>query len=259
MNAIRRLLPAAALAVALAYMVAFSELGFPGNAVRFTGAALTAGFFFWIAASRFNGSLRALWIGAVVFRVIMVWAEPSDDAWRYVWEGRVQQAGFNPYIDGPLNPVFAPLHDRVWEMVNHKEFAAAYPAGAQLFFHAMVAAGATGLLAWKFFFAALDLGLVALLVRWAGAPHAIWYAWNPLPIYAFAGAAHFDVLMLLPLVGAAFLLQRGQREDSTPMLALSAMLLGLAIAIKLAPIVLVPVWFFAMPNFSSPRSASWMI
>ena len=110
----------------------------------------------------------------------------------------------------------------------------------------MVAAGGTSLLVWKILFALADLAVVGLLVAWAGAPRAVWYAWNPLSIFAFAGAAHFDVLLVLPLVGAALLLDRGLRANSPRLLALSSFLLGLAIAIKLAPIVLVPVWFFAL-------------
>lgn len=246
MNASRRLLPALGLAIALAAMAASSDLGFPGRAVRFTGAALIAGFLFWLAASRFDGSRRMLWIGAIVFRVVMLFAQPSDDSWRYIWEGRVQIAGFNPYVDSPLSPRLEPMRDAVWEMVNHKEFAAAYPPGAQLFFRAVVAAGGTSLLVWKILFALADLAVVGLLVAWAGAPRAVWYAWNPLSIFAFAGAAHFDVLMVLPLVGAALLLDRGLRANSPRLLALSSFLLGLAIAIKLAPIVLVPIWFFAL-------------
>ena len=234
------------LAIALAAMATSSDLSFPGRAVRFTGAALVAGFLFWLAAARFDGSRRVLWIGAIFFRVVMLFAEPSDDSSRYVWEGRVQIAGFNPYVDGPLSPSLEPLRNAAWEMVNHKEFAAAYPPGAQLFFRGLAAAGVASLLAWKILFALADLAVVGLVVAWAGASRAVWYAWNPLPIFTFAGAAHFDVLMVLPLVGAAWLLDRGLRANSARLLALSSLLLGLSIAIKLAPIILVPVWFFAL-------------
>lgn len=246
MNASRRLLPALGLAIALAAMAASSDLGFPGRAIRFTGAALVAGFLFWLAVSRFDGSRRMLWVGAIVFRVVMLFAQPSDDTWRYLWEGRVQVAGFNPYVDGPLSPRLELLRDATWEMVNHKEFAAAYPPGGQLFFRSLAMVGATNPLAWKVLFALADLAVVGLLVAWAGAPRAIWYAWNPLPIFAFAGAAHFDVLMVLPLVGAAWLMDRGLRENSRRLLAFSSLLLGLSIAIKVVPVVLVPVWFFAL-------------
>ena len=246
MNASRRLFPALGLAIALAVMAASSDLEFPGRAIRFTGAALVAGFLFWLAVGRFDGSSRALWIGAIVFRVVMLFAQPSDDTWRYLWEGRVQVAGFNPYVEGPLSPRLEPLRDATWEMVNHKEFTAAYPPGAQLLFRSLAMAGAANPLAWKVLITLADLAVVGLLVAWAGAPRAVWYAWNPLPIFAFAGAAHFDVLMVLPLVGSAMLLDRGLRADSGRLLASSSLLLGLSIAIKAVPVVLVPVWLFAL-------------
>lgn len=246
MNASRRLIPALGLAVALAAMAASSDLRVPATAIRFAGAGLVAGFLFWLAAGRFDGSVRLLWIGAIAFRVILLFAAPSDDSWRYRWEGRVQLAGFNPYVEGPLSPRLEPLRDATWELVNHKEFAAAYPPGAQLIFRGLAAADMAHPLVWKVLFALADLGLIALLLAWVGAPRTVWYAWNPLPIYAFAGAAHFDVLMVLPLVGAAWLLERGLRANSARLLALSSLLLGLSIAIKIAPIVLVPVWFFAL-------------
>src|SRR5437660_138869 len=56
---------------------------------------------------------------------------------------------------------------------------------------------------------------VALLLRLVGGASrysaAVWYAWNPLVAYSFAGAAHFDSLMIAPML-AAILLFVGSNE-----------------------------------------------
>ena len=60
---------------------------------------------------------RVRWIVvaiALAARVAML-ASPivlSDDAYRYLWEGKIQRAGFNPYKYAPDAPKLAPLQRR---------------------------------------------------------------------------------------------------------------------------------------------------
>ena len=53
----------------------------------------------------------------------------SNDINRYVWEGRVQVHGGNPYRwgDRPESPRWLPLRDAVYEGLNHKDYTAVYP------------------------------------------------------------------------------------------------------------------------------------
>ena len=85
---------------------------------------------------------------------------------------------------------------------------------------------------------------LALLLRLVPAPAAAWYAWNPAVVYAFAGAAHFDSLMLLALTGAALTLHRAEGRLGWQVVSVSC--LGAAIALKLVPVFLLPVWGFAL-------------
>ena len=66
------------------------------------------------------------------------------------------------------------------------------------------------------------------------AEHVLIYAWNPLPIWAFAGNGHVDAV-LIGLLAAALLL-RVLRRDGWAGFAL-----GLAIATKFLPAVVAPV------------------
>src|SRR5262245_35935287 len=62
--------------------------------------------------------LRAALAAALLWRAALVTASPllSDDVFRYVWEGRVQVHGGNPYAwdDRPESPRWRALRDAVW-------------------------------------------------------------------------------------------------------------------------------------------------
>ena len=62
---------------------------------------------------------------------------PDDDVHRYVWDGRVQRLGYNPYDLIPADPALAGLHTSETRGLNNPEVPSPYPAGAQLFFRAV--------------------------------------------------------------------------------------------------------------------------
>jgi hypothetical protein len=241
------------------------DLSVPGHPARLVGGLLGAGVCF-LAAVRFfpkghaRGAAALFWLVTVALRVVVLPMEPGDDFWRYLWEGRIQQQGFNPYLESPNSPRLIALRDGGWGKINHPQSAAIYPPATELIFAALArAVPATAqspgsVLLFKAVFLLADLATVALLLRLIGgtAPHrvAAWYAWNPAVVFACAGAAHFDSLMLLALTAAVLALHRAVSADAARpawswSLASSACL-GLAIAIKLVPIFLLPVWLLAL-------------
>jgi hypothetical protein len=55
--------------------------------------------------------------------------------YRYIWDGRVQQNGINPYRHPPDADELKGLRDKkVYPNINRKAYPTLYPAGAQLFF-----------------------------------------------------------------------------------------------------------------------------
>src|SRR5574341_497972 len=52
---------------------------------------------------------------SVAFRITLLWTQPvlSDDMYRYVWDGKVQAAGINPYLYPPESPELSHLRDDV--------------------------------------------------------------------------------------------------------------------------------------------------
>jgi hypothetical protein len=142
---------------------------------------------------------------AILLRVVALFAPEDDDVYRYLWEGKIQRAGYNPYVVAPQSAQLAPLRDEIWKKINHPDVPTIYPPLAQLVFRG-VAATKYDPLTLKLLLAALDIATCWLLLQ-LFAPKNLWraliYAWNPLVVVEFAGHGHivgmavfFFVLML---------------------------------------------------------------
>ena len=164
----------------------------------------------------------------------------DDDVHRYVWDGRVQRLGYNPYIVVPSDPALASLHTSETRTLNNPEVPSPYPAGAQLFFRAVTAIHESTF-ALKVAFVVCDFAIVFVLLdvlrcTRQGAHWVLAYAWHPLLAIEVAGCGHVDILgVLLLLVSAASLVRRWR--------AAAAISFGLAVAVKILPIVLLPLYW----------------
>jgi alpha-1,6-mannosyltransferase len=164
----------------------------------------------------------------------------DDDVHRYVWDGRVQRLGYNPYIVVPSDPALAGLHTPETRTLNNADVPSPYPAGAQLFFRAVTAIHES-IFALKVAFVVCDLAIVLVLLdilcrSGQGAHWVLAYAWNPLLATDVAGSGHIDIVgVLLLLVSVAALVRRWR--------AVAALAFGLAVAVKLLPIVLLPLYW----------------
>ncbi len=184
----------------------------------------------------FGLALSALW----QFQFLRMPPGLDDDIHRYVWDGRVQRLGYNPYIVVPSDPARASLHTSETRTLNNPEVPSPYPAGAQLFFRA-VASIHESIFALKVAFVVCDLAIVFVLLDvlrcTRQAEHwVLAYAWHPLLAIEVAGSGHVDIVgVLLLSVSVASLVRRWR--------AAAAMSFGLAVAVKLLPIVLLPLYW----------------
>jgi alpha-1,6-mannosyltransferase len=164
----------------------------------------------------------------------------DDDIRRYVWDGRVQRLGYNPYIVVPSDPALASLHTSETRTLNNPEVPSPYPAGAQLFFRAVTSVHESTF-ALKVAFVVCDFAIAFVLLdvlrsTRRGEHWVLAYAWHPLLATEVAGSGHVDIVgSLLLLVSGACLLRCWR--------AGAAMSLGLAVAVKLLPIVLLPLYW----------------
>ena len=179
---------------------------------------------------------------AALWHVPFLLAQPGldDDVHRYLWDGRVQRLGYNPYLVVPSEPANARLHTPETSTLNNPEVPSPYPPGAQLFFRAITAIHESTF-ALKIAFVICDLAIVFVLLdvlrcTRQGEHWVLAYAWHPLLATEVAGSGHVDIIgVLLLLVSAAALVRRWR--------AVAAVAFGLAVAVKLLPIVLLPLYW----------------
>jgi hypothetical protein len=184
----------------------------------------------------FGLALSALWH----FQFLRMPPGLDDDIHRYVWDGRMQRLGYNPYIVVPSDPALATLHTAETRTLNNPEVPSPYPAGAQLFFRAVTSIHESTF-ALKLAFVVCDFAIALLLLDFLrrsgqGEHWVLAYAWHPLLAIEVAGSGHVDIVgVLLLLISAASLVRRWR--------AAAAISFGLAIAVKFLPIVLVPLYW----------------
>jgi alpha-1,6-mannosyltransferase len=184
----------------------------------------------------FGVALSALWH----FQFLRMPPGLDDDIHRYVWDGRMQRLGYNPYIVVPSDPALASLHTSETRTLNNPEVPSPYPAGAQLFFRAVTSIHES-MFALKVAFVLCDLAIVFVLLdilrrRGQGEHWVLAYAWHPVLALEVAGSGHVDIVgVLLLLVSAAALVRRWR--------AVAALAFGLSVSVKFLPIVLLPLYW----------------
>lgn len=214
---------------------------------------------------------------ALAARLLLVFAMPtlSDDVYRYIWDGRVQAAGFSPYAYPPAAPQLAGLRSVgadagfYWRNVNRKEAITIYPAGAQLLFAGIYHLQPDSLRFTKAVMAVADFASVIvlmLILTRLGQPssRAVVYAWSPLPIIEAGSSGHLEpVLVLFTLLAVLAVLSNFDQLKSRQRTGMSSKLikppkpaihvvaacfLALAALVKLIPLLLLGGWV---------RSAGW--
>ncbi len=160
-----------------------------------------------------RGALAIVLAIALLQRLLLLFTEPylSTDIWRYVWDGRVQGAGINPYLYVPAAPELAHLRDTaIYPNINRAGYAKTiYPPFAQWLFFLVTRLSETAF-AMKAAMVAFDLstiGATLALLHRLGWPllYVAAYAWHPLPIWEIAGNGHVDAAMVALLMWSLWL------------------------------------------------------
>lgn len=194
----------------------------------------------WVVGQR--GGVVVQRAALVVFVVALVVQLPglltsprsSSDAYRYVWDGRVQLSGTSPYRYAPLDDRLADLRDPILfpglgsqdrsgyvtqplptdrsgviararndprTVINRPQVPTIYPPVAQGWFTAVAAVtpwswGTRGLQAGSALLAAAVASALAALIRRRGRDpwQALWWAWCPAVVAEAGNGAHVDVL-----------------------------------------------------------------
>ena len=196
---------------------------------------------------------------AIALRVLLLTAPPilSSDIYRYVWDGRVQAAGINPYRYVPADPALASLRDPVvYPRINRAGYARTiYPPLAEVVFAVTgrVSDNVTGMRLVMLGFEAVGIICLLRLLPLAGLPgeRILIYAWNPLALWSFANDGHVDAIAV-GLLGLALLL-RARHKDGWAGAALAG-----AVLAKFFPLVVAPA-FLRGGNFWRPALAGLLV
>jgi len=213
----------------------FMKIAFVQSAIYLLAAWIV------IRAGSSNSTLLIAVAFAIVFRLSILFAPPylSDDIYRYVWDGRVQAAGINPYRYIPAAPELAHLRDQtIYPKINRKEWAhTIYPPVAQVVFllTTRISESVTWMKATMLLFELVTIWAVAQLLALLGRPRQLllMYAWHPLVVWEFAGSGHVDAISIAFIALALLAWQR--KFDLGAGFALAC-----ATLVKLFPVVLAP-------------------
>jgi len=163
----------------------------------------------------------------------------DSDMVRYVWDGRSQRFGYNPYAVVPSDPSLAHTHTADTVRMPSRHDRTPYPPAAQLFFRLMVTLWESARVM-KVVLTILDMITIFFMWRWlriTGRPEwlVIGYAWNPLVILEVAHSGHIDALGAFWIAACAYAMARQHR-------GLAVVAYTLAVTTKRLPVVLAPLF-----------------
>lgn len=186
------------------------------------------------------GLVLALGLAA---RLMFLCYPPGNDLYRYIWEGAVQAAGFNPYLHSPDHPALAALASSelaaIHARINNPSLPAIYgPAGELLF--RLLARISPSVAVFKGAMLAFEAGalvFLALLLQKKSLHPArlLLYAANPLAILFLAGEGHIDAFQVFLLTAAVYFLAVGREGRGS-------FFLGAACLVKYLAAVILPFW-----------------
>ncbi len=202
-------------------------------------------------------SVAIVLIFAAGFRAELIGKRPylSTDVYRYIWDGRVQAAGINPYRYVPSAAELADLRDEnIYPKINRGDYAITpYPPMAQMICAAVYWIKPSSVAAFKSAMSMFDLltmvALVLVLARAGLEPaRVVVFAWNPLLIFEAAHSGHIESAFIV-FLGLALLAWSYRRPS------LTGIALGLATMVKFYPALLLPVFFVANNDARDDKGA----
>jgi alpha-1,6-mannosyltransferase len=201
---------------------------------------------------RFRRALLPILAVAALMRLAVVFAPPylSDDLYRYIWDGRVEAAGINPYRYVPSDTHLTALRDEaIYPSINRRTYAPTiYPPAAEYIFLVIsrVSESPLGMKAAMVVLECASVGVLLHLLALAGQPleRILIYAWHPLALWEFAGSGHIDAAVVTFVALALWARRRDARW-------LAGVAVAAAALVKFFPAVIFPAlyrrWDWKMP------------
>lgn len=244
------------LAASAAYAAPLVSRGAWGRFALLLYGALTILQLFALSRVRSEGSRRAVLLAGIASRILLVGAPAftSRDVERYLWDGAVLLEGSDPYRLLPGDPSLDALRERFPPPRDNTDWPTIYPPAALAFFAAAAAAGPDGAFwIWKGIVTAASVGallVVDRLLRGEGKPYRLaLFSLSPLVVLEGGIGAHLDLLVLLFVVLGLLATQRGNSGRA-------GLAFGFASALKILPLVLLPLLFMRLRRGGWARFAA---
>jgi alpha-1,6-mannosyltransferase len=183
---------------------------------------------------------------AIACRLMVLPAQPflSSDIYRYVWDGVVQHAHISPYRYVPGDAALAFLrepHRSIFDKINRRDYAhTIYPPAAQALFYLItwISPTVTFMKAAMVLLEGVTMYALVSFLHTLGVrrEQSLLYAWCPVLVWEIAGSGHLDSAAIAFISLA--LLARLRRLP-----VLTGLFLGIAILLKLYPLVLFPALY----------------
>lgn len=223
---------------------------------------ILSGIYFLLLRYRKGLSTRQIIAWGLAFRIVLIpaWPALSDDFYRFIWDGLVQQSGVSPYavIPHQTGLRFTAELASVYPKLNSQHYFSVYPPVSQMIYRlCTIVGGGTvygSMIALKVFIAGFETGTLLLMARLLGrfglaqSLIAI-YAFNPLVILELCGNIHFEAGMIFFTLLAVWLMLNKKR------LPAAAALAG-AVCIKLLPLLFIPVFWHHLPRMQFLKFAA---
>jgi alpha-1,6-mannosyltransferase len=196
-------------------------------------------------------ALATILLVALAMRCLLLPGPPvSTDLFRYIWDGRVQAAGINPYLHVPADTALAGLRDGgIYPNIDRADYAPTiYPPAAQIVFYVVtrISEAPIAMKAAMVAFEALSAWVMLQLLAARGLPRTriLLYVWHPLPLWEFARSGHVDIVAIAFLLLAFLAVER-----RSPLLA--GVALGAGVLVKYFHVVTSPAlykrWDWRLP------------
>lgn len=186
-------------------------------------------------------TLRRVLLLGVGLRLALLPLQPftTTDVARYLWDGTVARAGFDPYALTPLAPELDGLRARATLPSDHLEVTTCYPPLALSLFAIAASFGSFAFMAWKALCAAASIATAVLIARTSALHHREALAplaiLGPVAVLEAMVGAHLDTFVAL----AALLMLDAAMRSKWDRAALAA---GVVFALKIVPgVIALPV------------------
>ncbi len=189
----------------------------------------------------------------ILYRILFLFSTPtlSQDFYRFIWDGHAILSGINPYQYKPeviINTIVSfPNAEYLYEKMGSLSAShfSNYPPVNQLFFAVAAFIGGKSILVstivLRIIIILSDIGIYyygkKILIHFnKNTENIFWYFLNPLVILELTGNLHFEGVML-------FFFVFGLYQLVAKKWIISAFFIAISIAVKLLPLLLLPLFF----------------